>query len=128
MGNPKPIAIPWNDLSETGTFWTGYDGDTIYMTKKPGSGKLIFQQTKLTWWKGIVAFDKKDTNKWTEVACLQDDSNSMELTDINPRIADSHYLSFSKAKTFGVHTNMYLISNWGDAPSGYDFVFNWVKD
>ena len=127
MGDPKPVAIPWHDIGPTGKLWTGYDGDTILMTKTPGTGQLIFQQTNLTWWKGIVTFDKSDTKKWAEIACLQDDNNSMTLT-VNPSIAHDYWISLSKAKTAGVHTNMYLISNWADASTAYDYVFNWVKD
>ena len=127
MGSPTPVAIPWDDIKAEGQFWTGHDGDTIYMTKTKGTGQLIFQQTNLTWWKGIVAFDKQDSNKWKEIACLQDDNNSMTLT-VNPGIAETQWISLSKAKTLGVHTNMYLITNWADASTAYDYVFNWVKD
>ena len=128
MGNPTPFEIPWNDIGASPMYWPG-DGyeDTIYMTKTPGTGQLIFQQTNLTWWKGIVTFDKSDTNKWAEIACLQDDNNSMTLT-INPAIANDQWISISKAKTAGVHSNMYLITNWADASTAYDYVFNWVKD
>jgi len=127
MGSPKPIKIPWDSLMKTPKSWQGYDGDTIFMTRKRGSGKFVFQQTFLTSWKGIVAFDKKDTNKWAEVFCLSGDDNSMTST-INTAIGKTHYISLSKAKAFGVHTNMYLIGNWADAPEGYDYFFNWVKD
>ena len=127
MGSPKPTEIPWQDISSSPKFWAVSDEDTIYMTKKRGTGQLIFQQTNLTWWKGIVTFNKTNTNSWMEIACLQDDNNSMTLT-INPSIAHDQWISLSKAKTAGVHTNMYLITNWAEASPAYDYVFNWVKD
>jgi hypothetical protein len=130
MGSPNPVVIPWNKLSETPRFWKGDDGDTIYMTKTKnasGSGNLIFQQ-KHTWWKGIVAFDKKDTNKWSEVACLSGKKHKSMTLPMNPKAGNTHYISLSKAKALGVHSNMYLITNWNDAPVGYDYTFNWVKD
>ena len=128
MGNPKPIALPWDEMDGSGKYYSGYDGDNIAMVRKPGgTGKPIFRQQNLTWWSGIVAFNKNDTNKWYEVACLQDDHNAMSL-QITPEIADTHYISLSKAKTAGVHTNMYLVTNWGDADTSYDYEFTWLKD
>ena len=126
-GNPTPVTIPWHNISADPTFWTGSDGDTIYMTKKPGSGQLIFQQTNLSYWKGIVVFDKQDPKEWREIACVWNDNNSMTLS-VNPSIAHDQWISLSKAKFLGVHSNMYLITNWADASTAYDYVFNWVKD
>jgi hypothetical protein len=127
MGSPTPIAINWNAMNEKPRYWKGGDGDTVVMTRTPGTGKLTFAQTGLTWWKGIVAFSKSDTNKWWEIACLQDKRTAMTMT-LTPSLANTHYITLSKAKTFGVHTNMYLITNWSDADTRYDYTFNWVKD
>ena len=127
MGSPQAVNIPWNTITKEGVFWDGSDGDTIIMKRTPGTGRLTFAQHNLTWWKGLVAFKKSDTNHWDEVACLQDDHKTMTI-DFNPGIANDYYITLSKAKTAGVHTNMYMINNWADADMNYDYVFQWVKD
>lgn len=126
MGSPKPMSIDWGKLSATETILDLGDGDKIGIQKVSGGNKLMFEQSG-TWWKGIVAFEKKDTNKWAEVACLQDDRKKM-VVDMNASIGQDHYVVFSKAKTFGVHTNMYLIENWHDAPTNFTYVVNWKHD
>lgn len=126
MGNPWPVDIPFHNLREKPMKWNGYDGDVIEMSRKPGSGKLVFVQENSNWWKGIVAFDRNDTNKWFEFMCLYDNQEQMQM-DITPQLANTHYVSLSKAKFAGVHTNMYLIANWGEADTNYDYFFKWVK-
>jgi len=129
MGNPQPVRIPWNDLTETPMQWYGSDGDIIEMSRKKGTGNLYFsQENDSYWWKGLVAFDHSDTNKWYELMCLYDQTQKHMTMQITPSLADSHYITLSKAKAFGVHTNMYLITNWEDASTSYDYVFKWVKD
>ena len=134
MGSPIPKKIPWNNLLETPMEWYGDDGDVIEMSRTHGTGKLIFaQKNDSYWWKGIVAFPKHDTNKWAELVCLYDAPNvagsqtemQMQLT---PDLGNTHYISLSKAKFAGVHTNMYLITNWNEADPRYDYYLTWTKD
>lgn len=127
MGKPQAVNIPWNQITEEGVVWNGHDHDRIIMKRTPGTGRLTFAQPKHTWWKGLVAFKKSDTNHWDEVACLQDGHRTMTI-DFNPGIANDYYITLSKAKTLGVHSNMYMINNWGDADMKYDYVFQWVRD
>lgn len=127
MGSPQAVDIPWNTITREGLLWDGSDGDTIIMKRTPGTGRLTFAQHNLTWWKGLVAFKKNNTNHWDEVACLQDDHKVTTL-DFNPGIANEYYITLSKARTAGVHTNMYMINNWAAADMNYDYVFQWVKD
>ena len=126
-GNPTPVQIPWSNLNENAMEWYGFDGDIIDMWRTPGSGKLYFSQENSTWWKGIVLFEKNDTNDWHELMCLYDEQTEMEM-ELTPSLADETYITLSKAKFAGVHSNMYLISNWGDADAGYDYYFKWKKD
>jgi|GEM_PF-5866392 len=131
-GSPEIINIPWNNIesgdSLKSSTLTLSDGDTILMRRKAGgTGKFTFEQVNLTWWKGIVAFPKDDVTKWYEIVCLQDDRKACTFT-LNPALSQTHYITLSKAKTAGVHTNMYLIENWGAAPTDYDYQFSWMRD
>jgi hypothetical protein len=127
MGKPQPIKINW-DLIKSGQFYAFYgsDGDMIQMTRIPGSGQVVFTQDN-TWWKGLVAFQKDDTNKYVEMACLQD-ANHRNDFKMTKELTDKFHFTFSKAKTFGVHTNMYLISNMDSMNLNYDYFIRWVKD
>jgi len=127
MGKPVPVNIPFSDLTASPMKWNGSDGDVIEVSKKPGSGKLVFSQENGNWWKGIVAFDKSNTNEWYEIMCVYDDHKAMQM-NLTPNLGDTHFVTLSKAKFMGVHTNMYLINNWNEADISYDYFFNWVKD
>lgn len=126
-GNPTPVRIPWSNLNSTPMEWYGFDGDIIDMYKRPGTGKLHFKQVNSDWWKGIVVFEKANTNKWYELMCLYNDQEEMEMA-IAPHLADETYITLSKAKFAGVHSNMYLVSNWGEADTRFDYFFEWKKD
>ena len=126
-GNPTPVKIPWNNINGTPMEWYGFDGDIIDMYKKPGTGILHFKQSNSDWWKGIVVFEQADTNKWYELMCLYNDQKEMQMA-IAPHLADKTYITLSKAKFAGVHSNMYLISNWDEADTRFDYFFDWKKD
>lgn len=127
MGNPHPVALNWDGMSTQPLYWNGDDGDTIIMTKRPGTGNLKFAQNHLTWWKGIVAFSKSDTNSWHEVACISDDTTAMNVP-LDPSLTDDFVIVFAKAKAMGVHSNMYAITNWDEASTDFDYTFMWVND
>jgi len=128
MGMPTPISINWNTLNLSKSYsFKGRDGDIIEITCVPGSGQIVFSQVN-TWWKGFVAFQKDDTNKYIEMACLQDDFKENDGWLMTKELTDRFYFTFSKAKTFGVHTNMYMIYNMGSINLNYDYSFKWVKD
>lgn len=126
-GVPKSVEIPWNNLNETPMEWYGFDGDIIDMYRVSGTGKLNFKQSNSDWWKGVVIFEKEDTNKWYEVMCLYDNQEEMTM-DITPGLSKVSHITLSKAKAFGVHSNMYAITNWNKADTNYDYYFNWKKD
>ena len=129
-GAPKGNLIPWEIINQGKPYlFNGSDGDVILITSQPGTGKLQFQQGKdMTWWKGIVVFEKKDPNNWREILCLVNDKKVMSVNNISPDLGNDYHVVLSKAKTFGVHTNMYLIENWGQASTNMDYTFNWIKD
>ena len=137
MGAPNAIKIPWEELGTHETILSLSD-DYIGIRRIPASagltgielpsgtsGKLVLEQ-KGTWWKAIVAFDKRNTNLWKEIACLQDNRKAM-MIDLKPGMAEENFVVLSKAKTFGVHTNMYAISNWNEASPNYNYVVHWYN-
>ena len=87
--------------------WTP-DGDAIRITeaRDPKLGmnvKIIFKSNpKMTWWKGLVS------GQW-EIMATHDDMNGPHSTQfpINYLKENHYHLKLAKAKTFGVHTNMY---------------------
>lgn len=149
-GAPIPQTISWNKLTETAKNWTPvksnpndpeyptYLEDTFQLSRKiaengPGKGRLIFSQKGTSyWWKGMVVFNKNDTNSWKELVCLWDrnsDGGRDEMqVDFDKNLSDTHHIVLSKAKTLGVHTNMYSINNWKDADTDYDYFITWRKD
>lgn len=127
MGTPVGTEIPWDKVTPDGYTWQGHDGDIIFMKELPGNeGQLIFMQTG-TWWKGIVAFNKEDTNNYSELACLKDNKKT-HVINITKEVADYNYIVLSKAKTLGVHSNMYWIQNWKDIPSNKNYLMLWMHD
>jgi hypothetical protein len=58
---------------------------------------------------------------------MYDNQETMSM-DITPGLSSVAHITFSKAKAFGVHSNMYAITNWGDADTNYDYYFNWRRD
>ena len=132
MGNPTPVNIPWDKVIAGGVHWKGNNGeDVIWMKGVPKAGEtptLNFTQDKGKWWKAIVAFNKKDCqHQWAEVCVVSGDNYQYHL-NMNKSVATDNFVVLSKAKFLGVHTNMYLINNWADAPDGYDYTIYWVKD
>ena len=137
LGSPNPIKIPWEELG-THEIVLSLSDDYIGIRRLPASaglpgielpsgtsGKLVLEQ-KGTWWKAIVAFDKRNTSLWTEVACLQDSRKAM-MIDLKPELADDNFVVLSKAKMLGVHTNMYAITNWNEASPKYNYVVHWYN-
>ena len=128
MGNPWPYTIDWDKINSgvPAVFGAKSENDNILMTSKPGTGKLTFGNVGRNW-KGLVLFDKNDTNKWKEFICLYNDYNAMSMP-VTPTLGDDYYVVLSKAKALGVHTNMYLITNWNEARNDRDYNFTWLTD
>ncbi len=110
------------------------DGDNISVveTKNVCSGDEIEIELKLgsdiTWWKGAILFKKDKNNDYLSLVELQDDTKS-KTARVSCDVFSSRHFVLSKAKAFGVHTNMYFIE---DAPQkmtgGNRYTFTWTKD
>ncbi len=129
MGKPQPTKIPL-DKTDNGVILQLGDGDKIRVrsfNKKNSNARIIFSQPEWKWWKGVVLFSKKNTNTWTELACIYDDKM---ISDGNwdKSTQDNYYLVLSKAKAFGVHTNMYAITNFDQFDTNKDYYITWLED
>ena len=141
-GNPFHVQIHQDKAKQKGGYlWQpnystdpnqpqwGEDVLTIKATKKAGKTARITLHSvdKITWWKGLVKFKKSDKNNWTEIVCNYNDvktvSNSFEFADVQ-----NDYIILSKAKAFGIHTNMYHFVNFDKLDQNYDWSFVWLED
>ncbi|TWT63264.1 hypothetical protein [Rubinisphaera italica] len=82
----------------------------------------------VSWWKGAILFKKDKDNDYLSLVELQDDKKSKTGRVSYDDFSSRHFV-LSKAKAFGVHTNMYYIE---DAPQkmtgGNRYTFTWTKD
>ena len=51
-----------------------------------------------------------------------------QCADVTHEALEMYDYVLSKAKTFGVHSDMYRISNIADAPLGCAYTFEWLTD
>ncbi|XP_013422207.1 uncharacterized protein LOC106182103 isoform X5 [Lingula anatina] len=110
------------------------DGDCIETTVKYGVCSrndvrfTLALGPGVTWWKGLILFRKHERNKYQILTELQDDQHPVIVT-IRRYMLEQNHLVFSKAKTFGIHTNMYHIEDAATAlKGGAHYAFTWVKD
>merc|ERR1719265_2745859 len=78
-----------------------------------------------TWWKAVTEFDHD--NFIREIVATSDCQGEtrdavVPQSDITGK---GYYLVLSKAKAFGVHTNMYHIKNAADMKPGIKYIFHW---
>ncbi|XP_013400866.1 uncharacterized protein LOC106166763 isoform X2 [Lingula anatina] len=110
------------------------DGDEILVEVLPGmcrsKHKLKIRFAlgpHVTWWKGLV-LRRKDQSGYRTIAELQDDQRPIEVEIDHVELYESDLL-FSKAKLFGVHTDMYRLT---DAEvvlkGGNQYNFTWIRD
>ncbi|MBD2526905.1 hypothetical protein [Nostoc sp. FACHB-133] len=101
------------------------DGDIVSLVVADGgdpnmiSVALVLQG--VTWWKGIQSN--------TTVLCQSQDSQSTSSATLPASQVQSDGLQLWKAKTFGVHIQMYNIENprtWANGGKVYTFI--WQKD
>jgi hypothetical protein len=102
------------------------DGDYIQVSELPGgapSDKIEVQLilTGISWWKGIEANEI--------VLCQAQDSQTYSSAQIPLDVVNAKGLQLWKAKTFGVHHNMYNIHGvQGHLRGGNSYVFTWFRD
>lgn len=102
------------------------DGDIIQATDLPGgvAPGVIEIQLKLagvTWWKGIQS--------GPIVLCQAQDNQTSSSAQVSVSDFKANGLQLWKAKTFGVHTQMYNVIDAAQQMSGgHSYAFIWEKD
>jgi len=79
-----------------------------------------------TWWKAVTMF--ANTTFIKEIANTQDAAGKINCGTVEKQELANHYFTLSKAKTFGIHTNMYHITNANDMQAQGSYLFDWQKD
>jgi hypothetical protein len=122
----RDVPVSWNDFTTTHRFW---DNDVISLGSATDTGDASTVVIRLrlaahkTWWKGIQAMDDNGT-VISEIG-VQDNSKVAAMTVSASAL---RYLSFGKAKLFGIHTWMYRLPTQGLGFAGKDLTFNWDAD
>lgn len=102
------------------------DGDVIQATVLPGGaapGQISIQLklSGVTWWKGIQS--------GPIVLCQAQDNQQSSSAQLSVDDFNAHGLQLWKAKTFGIHTEMYNVVDATQAMSGGNsYIFIWTKD
>lgn len=107
------------------------DGDCVTMqaTFEPGVPKnavkiRLISAPYITWWKAVTLHHGNQYIR--EVVSTQDGYHRHEAFLFAPDMAESFVLS--KAKAFGVHTNMYLLQETQRMFVGFTYTFEWLYD
>lgn len=102
------------------------DGDVIKAEEIPGivpenRVSIALKLSGVTWWKGIQS--------GAVVLCQCQDNQSYISTQIDYDVIKKDGLQFWKAKAFGVHTQMYQLTDVRDhLKPGKGYIFTWRKD
>jgi hypothetical protein len=116
------------------------DGDVISIvedtagTRSPGSITFTLEEDEGKWWKGIVFFQNRASNDWTEIAAgsgdeLNDPTYSRNTGSISHAALASGFLVLSKAKAFGTHANIYLLQDAEQTlEAGKRYKVKWISD
>jgi hypothetical protein len=102
------------------------DGDVIQATATPAlidpsKVGIALKLSGVTWWKGIQS--------GPIVLCQCQDSQNYASTELALTDFQVKGLQLWKAKLFGVHTEMYNVSDAGTAiEGGHSYLFTWMHD
>lgn len=102
------------------------DGDVVKMTIAPGlippdRVGIALRLDGVTWWKGLQSGEI--------VLCQAQDSQTFISTQLSVDDFKAHGLQLWKAKTFGVHTQMYNVVDASDQiAGGQSYLFTWSRD
>jgi hypothetical protein len=102
------------------------DGDVVKATIAPGLIPpdrigIALRLDGVTWWKGLQSDDV--------VLCQCQDDQNVNSTQLAVDTLKAKGLQLWKAKTFGVHTAMYNITDAKDTMSGgQSYLFTWSRD
>lgn len=110
------------------------DGDEIVLQEagsanSPDSVGFQLEVAKQDmWWKGLILFEKDQTNAWTEVVAGAG-HELPKYAEIPVTTLQTQYLVLSKAKGGGVHSNVYHITNAERIlQPGKRYTVTWKKD
>ena len=114
------------------------DGDKIILTEigtaqNPSHIAFELELQKDFWWKGLVLFNKTESNDFIEVVAgdwkdLQDKNYSKKTNEIAFSEIEGKYAALSKAKSVGIHSNVYHIANAATAlKAGRKYKISWKK-
>lgn len=131
----------WPASSSVPTILVQKNDDLIYYHEESnGNPNLIqvvlttgtgqnYPDQNVTWWKGAEVFDTYDYYNTILVsgAYTQDTNHGPSVATLNlTRPANFYCLTLSKAKTFGIHTQMYNFNLNGKA--GKTIYIHWSRD
>ena len=80
----------------------------------------------VTWWKAIT--EHQDGHFKVELVAIQDQPGVIKFADVDINTLDIYEYVLSKAKLFGVHTDMYRIANADEMKGGCQYLFKWISD
>ena len=80
----------------------------------------------VTWWKSITVHE--GSHFMYELIAIQDEPGDEKFADVDYINLELYNYVLSKAKTFGVHTDMYKISNAAEMKPGCQYLFKWLED
>ena len=79
-----------------------------------------------TWWKSITVHDG---GKFLyELVAVQDTPGVIKYADVPVANLELYHFVHSKAKLFGIHTDMYEISNATEMQGGCAYTWKWLSD
>jgi hypothetical protein len=115
------------------------DGDRIELSDigqaaNPSHVGFELEIKKDMWWKGLVLFGKNNANDWNEVVAgdwgnLQNPNYAKKSVEIPFSDIESKFTALSKAKAFGVHSNVYHVVDAATAlKPGRKYKINWTQD
>lgn len=102
------------------------DGDIVQASVLPGGVpkgviEVHLRLAGVTWWKGIQS--------GPIVLCQAQDNQPDSTAQFSVSDFQAHGLQLWKAKTFGIHTQMYDVTDAGQNMSGgHSYVFVWERD
>ena len=107
------------------------DGDHITLSKSCGGGVprnsvRIGLYSAGDWWKGIVVHSGPH-HQYDLLGVAGNHHYTTYATVPKDRLTQYTY-TLSKAKNFGVHTDMYKLSNIAGMQGGCTYTFRWIRD
>lgn len=122
------IFIDWNDLEVSKRL---NDGDVINVSKEdlgdPSVSQFVLQLSPhKDWWKGLQLLDNTDAQiAFIEVQAPQREASTDPISQND--IAVGGKLVLWKAKTFGIHTPMYILADL-ERVAGQKVTLQWNAD